>query len=159
LKFTDILNESDRKTLINDFAKKATLRPSKTKYYLGIAEAVSARSTCLRRQYGAIVVKNDEILSTGYNGAPRGEDNCCDKGYCWRELNNVPHGEMYEKCVAVHAEQNALLSASRKDMLGGTLYLVGIENGERIKAQPCLICQRLIQNAGLTVVTEENDAE
>lgn len=128
-------------------------RISKHEYYLGIAAAVSRRSTCLRRQYGAVIVKNDEIVATGYNGAPRGEDNCCDIGACWRERNNIPHGEQYEKCVAVHAEQNAIISASRRDMLGGTIYLAGFENGEPIdNATPCLICSRLIKNAGIAHV-------
>ncbi|MDO4492529.1 MAG: dCMP deaminase family protein [Clostridia bacterium] len=125
-------------------------RISKHDYYISIAEEVSKRSTCLRRQYGAVIVKNDEIVATGYNGAPRGEDNCCDVGTCWRERNNIPHGEQYEKCVAVHAEQNAIISASRRDMLGGALYLAGFENGVPIEnALPCLICSRLIKNAGI----------
>ena len=104
-------------------------RVSKKDYYLDIAAAVAKRSTCLRRQYGAVIVKNDEIVATGYNGAPRGEDNCCDVGVCWREAHGIPHGEQYEKCVAVHAEQNAILSASRRDMMGSTLYLAGFEKG------------------------------
>ena len=128
-------------------------RISKQEYYLSIAAEVAKRSTCLRRQYGAVIVKNDEIVSTGYNGAPRGEDNCCDVGTCWRERNNIPHGEQYEKCVAVHAEQNAIISASRNDMLGGTLYLAGFEDGKPIQnAEPCLICRRLIKNAGIEKV-------
>ncbi len=128
-------------------------RISKRDYYLSIAAEVSKRSTCLRRQYGAVIVKNDEIVSTGYNGAPRGEDNCCDIGTCWRERNNIPHGEQYEKCVAVHAEQNAIISASRREMLGATLYLAGFENGEPIRnAEPCMICRRLIKNAGIETV-------
>ena len=128
-------------------------RISKQEYYLSIAAEVAKRSTCLRRQYGAVIVKNDEIVSTGYNGAPRGEDNCCDVGTCWRERNNIPHGEQYEKCVAVHAEQNAIISASRNDMLGGTLYLAGFEDGKHIQnAEPCLICRRLIKNAGIEKV-------
>ena len=101
-------------------------RISKQDYYLGIAAAVARRSTCLRRQYGAVIVKNDEIVATGYNGAPRGEDNCCDVGECWRERNNIPHGEQYEKCVAVHAECNAIISASRRDMLGEGLQHVQV---------------------------------
>lgn len=133
-------------------------RISKTEYYLGIAEAVSKRSTCLRRQYGAIIVKNDEIIATGYNGSPRGTDNCCDVGYCWREENNIPHGEQYEACLAVHAEQNAIISASRKDMIGSTLYLVGFENGKRMaqeKVKPCKICEKTIINSGITQVVTE----
>ena len=106
-------------------------RISKDEYYLSIAASVAKRSTCLRRQYGAVIIKNDEIISTGYNGAARGEPNCCDTGECWREANGIPHGEQYEKCVAVHAEQNAIISAARGEMLGGTLYLAGFDqNGE-----------------------------
>lgn len=134
-------------------------RPSKTNYYLDIAAAVAKRSTCLRRQYGAIIVKNDMIISTGYNGSPRGWGNCCDFGNCWRETHNIPHGQQYEKCRAVHAEANAIISASRLDMMGGTLYLAGFENDERIAdPKPCEMCARLIENAGiLNVVTNEED--
>ena len=127
-------------------------RPSKHEYYLNIAKAVAARSTCVRRQYGAIIVKDDEIIATGYNGAARGRANCCDLGACWREANQIPHGQQYEKCVAVHAEQNAIISAARRDMIGATLYLYGIENGQEIDAQPCLICQRMIENSGIQAV-------
>lgn len=133
-------------------------RIDKDAYYLLIALAVSKRSTCLRRQYGAVIVKNDEIVSTGYNGAPRGKDNCCDVNYCWREANDIPHGERYEACKSVHAEQNAIISASRKDMIGATLYLVGTENDKTIKAEPCDICMRMITNAGITrIVSYEGD--
>lgn len=136
-------------------------RPDKTYYYLGIAKAVAKRSTCLRRQYGAIIVKNDEIIATGYNGAARGEPNCCDQGVCWREANGISHGQQYEKCVAVHAEQNAIISAARKDMIGSTMYLYGEENGTILKAQPCEICSKLIRNAGIEFVicSEPSDAE
>lgn len=126
-----------------------TERPSKHVYYLNIAKAVAARSTCIRRQYGAIIVKDDEIIATGYNGAARGRANCCDLGVCWRETHQIPHGQQYEKCVAVHAEQNAIISAARRDMIGATLYLYGMENGEEIEAKPCEICQRMIENAGI----------
>lgn len=124
-------------------------RISKTEYYLEIAKTVAKRSTCIRRQYGAVLVKNDEIISTGYNGSPRGKDNCCDLKECWRESNNIPHGEQYEKCVSVHAEQNAIISASRNEMIGSTLYLAGFENGKLITATPCTICERMIINAGI----------
>ncbi len=137
-------------------------RISKDEYYLEIAAAVAKRSTCLRRQYGAVIIKNDEIISTGYNGAARGEPNCCDIGECWREKNNIPHGEQYEKCVAVHAEQNAIISAARRDMLGSTLYLAGFDsNGALARPAPCMICSRLIRNAGITtmVVRTENGIE
>ena len=136
-------------------------RISKTEYYLDIAEAVSKRSTCLRRQYGAVIVKNDEIIATGYNGAPRGLDNCCDLNRCWRETNRIPHGEQYEACLAVHAEQNAIISASRTEMNGATLYLVGFENGIRMPedtVKPCRICDRMLVNSGIYyVVTEMSD--
>lgn len=127
-------------------------RISKYQYYFNIAEAVAARSTCLRRQYGAVIVNGDEIIATGYNGAPRGEANCCDVGACWREENKVPHGERYEACRSVHAEQNAIISAARKDMLGATLFLVGIEDGKEIDAEPCEICRRMLVNAGISYV-------
>ena len=132
-----------------------TERPNKDAYYLSIAAEIARRSTCIRRQYGAVIVKNDEIIATGYNGSARGEANCCDVGYCFREANQIPHGEQYEKCVAVHAEQNAIISASRRDMIGGTLYLVGFENGRLIppeQVQPCEICRRMLLNAGIQKV-------
>lgn len=128
------------------------MRPDKHTYYLDIAAQVAKRSTCIRRQYGAVIVRDDEIVSTGYNGAPRGERNCCDTGMCWREQNDIPHGERYEQCRAVHAEMNAVISAARRDMIGGTMYLAGWENGERIEAIPCLICEKLIKQAGISKV-------
>ena len=106
-------------------------RRDKTNYYLDIAETVTERSTCLRRHFGAILVKNDQIISTGYAGAPRGRKNCSDLGYCTREKYNIPRGERYELCRSVHAEQNAIIHASRNDMLGSTLYLVGKEISSR----------------------------
>lgn len=126
-------------------------RVSKDMYYLNIAETVLTRSTCLRRKYGAVIVNNDEIISTGYNGAPRGEQNCIDCGYCYREEHNIPKGQMYEACIAVHAEQNAIISAARKDMLGATIYIVGkeVSTGKYANTSPCLICRRMIRNAGI----------
>ena len=127
-------------------------RMSKDEYNLKIAEAVLERSTCLRRKYGAVIVNHDEIVSTGYNGAPRGEQNCIDCGYCEREKLNIPKGERYELCVAVHAEQNAIISASRKETQGATIYIVGkeVETGAYANPAPCLICRRMIKNAGIT---------
>ena len=127
-------------------------RISKENYYLDIAETVLERATCLRRVYGAIIVKNDEIISTGYNGAPRGRANCVDMGYCSREAMNVPRGERYELCRSVHAEANAIISASRRDMVGCTIYLVGrnAATGELLPdATSCLMCRRMVINAGL----------
>lgn len=128
------------------------VRESKKARYLNIAAEVAKGSTCLRRAYGCIIVKEDEVIATGYNGAPRGEPNCCDVGTCWRAENNIPHGEQYEKCCAVHAEANAIISAARRDMIGSTMYLVGLENGRRIDAKPCEICAKLIKNAGIKEV-------
>ena len=127
------------------------IRLSKDDYYLEIAKAVSRRSTCLRRQYGAVIVKEDEIVSTGYNGAPRGMGNCCDSGVCNREGHEHNDGD-YRSCHSVHAEMNAIISASRQEMIGSTLYLDGEEDGVAIDARPCPICHRLIRNAGITVV-------
>ena len=130
-------------------------RTSKENYYLDIADAVLQRSTCLRRMYGAIIVRNDEIISTGYNGAPRGRINCTDAGRCAREEQKIPSGERYELCRSVHAEANAIISASRRDMLGATLYLVGRNALTREllpDATSCSMCRRLIINAGIEKV-------
>lgn len=134
-------------------------RPSKVKYYLDIAAAVAARSTCIRRQYGAVIVKNDTIVSTGYNGTARGLVNCCDLNECYREANNIPHGQQYEKCKAVHAEANAIINASREEMCGAILFLAGFENGERMKnPTPCEMCSRMITNSGIRrVISCEDD--
>ncbi len=130
------------------------MRPSKTDYYLGIAKAVAQRSTCLRRKYGAIIVKSDEIVGTGYNGSPRECVNCCDRGRCERMEKNVPHGEGYSLCEAVHAENNACIHAGRYRSKGGTLYLFGEEsNGDAIQdVKPCSLCSKIIKNAGIRKV-------
>ena len=130
-------------------------RISKDNYYLDIAQTVLERATCLRRVYGAIIVKNDEIISTGYNGAPRGRKNCVDLGFCTREQLQIPRGQRYELCRSVHAEANAIISASRRDMAGGTIYLVGRDarTGELLgDADSCAMCRRQIINAGLARV-------
>lgn len=147
--------------------KLSVERICKDEYYLEIAKTVSKRSTCLKRHYGAVIVKNDEIIATGYNGNPRGLQNCCDRGTCSRM--NKPHNSGdYSDCFSVHAEQNAMLSAARKDMIGATLYLAGEEEisseycggtvfgslFEEIKSglTPCPICQRMILNSGINEV-------
>ena len=130
-------------------------RISKENYYLDIAETVLERATCLRRIYGAIIVSNDEIIATGYNGAPRGRRNCTDLGFCSREALKVPRGERYELCRSVHAEANAIISAARRDCVGGTLYLVGRDarTGELLSdATSCAMCRRQVINAGLKYV-------
>ena len=134
-------------------------RISKENYYLDIAQTVIERATCLRRCYGAIIVKNDEIISTGYNGAPRGRRNCVDLGYCTRAALKIPSGQRYELCRSVHAEANAIISAARRDMVGGTLYLAGKDaaTGEVLSdATSCSMCRRLIINAGLDRVVIRN---
>lgn len=124
-------------------------RPGKDKYYLDIALAVSKRSNCLKRHYGCIIVKNDEIIATGYNGSPRGESNCCDIGMCKR-LDKEHNSGDYSDCFAVHAEQNAMLSASRRDMIGATLYITGEDDqGEIENSIPCPICSRMLSNSGI----------
>ena len=129
-------------------------RLDKDIYYLNIAEAVLERSTCLRRKYGAVIVRDDEIISTGYNGAPRGWKNCCDIGFCKRETMRIPHGERYEFCSSIHGEANAIVSAARRDMIGSTLYLADREaDGSPVfNASPCMMCRRLIANAGIVRV-------
>lgn len=130
-------------------------RRDKANYYLDLAEVVAQRGTCLRRRYGAVIVKNDEVISTGYVGAPRGRKNCSDIGECVRVKLNIPRGERYELCRSVHAEANAIISASRDKMLGSSLYLTGIEvdTGEFIKnSNSCSMCKRMIINAGIEKV-------
>ena len=128
-------------------------RISKTDYYLDMAAQAAKRSTCLRRQYGAVIVKDDRVVSTGYNGSCRGDENCCDVGQCYRASLDIPHGERYELCKAVHAEMNAIISAAPDDMVGATLYLSGFEDGERMPdPEPCLMCKRAIANAQIGMV-------
>lgn len=138
------------------------MRRDKENYYLDIAETVLERATCLRRKYGSIIVNNDEIISTGYTGSPRGRKNCTDLQYCTRETLNIPRGTMYEKCRSVHSEANAIISASRKDMIGGTLYLVGKETKTDeyiLNSNSCSMCKRLIINSGIehVVIRDSKD--
>lgn len=129
-------------------------RRDKTNYYLDMADVARERSTCLRRTYGAVIVKNDTIVSTGYSGAPRGRANCIDLGFCMRNKLGIPRGERYEFCRSVHAEANAIIAASREQMLGATMYLVGREGDGTLMADAnsCTMCKRLIINAGITKV-------
>ncbi len=137
------------------------MRKDKINYYLDIAASVSERSTCLRRHYGCVIVKNDEIISTGYNGAPRGRKNCDDVGFCYREQMDIPRGERYELCRSVHAEQNAIISASRNELIDADLYMVGInaKTGEiEPKATSCMMCKRVVINSGIKrVIVREPD--
>lgn len=131
------------------------MRKDKTNYYLDIAQTVAERSTCIRRCYGAIIVKNDEIISTGYNGAPRGQQNCNEIGSCIRNTLNIPRGERYEMCRSVHAEANAIISARRSDMIGASLYLVCTDpaDGSAVSGTNCCpMCRRFIINAGIAEI-------
>ena len=137
-------------------------RKDKYNYYLDIAETVLERGTCLRRNFGAIIVKNDEIISSGYTGAPRGRKNCIDLGVCKREKLNIPRGERYELCRSVHAEANAIISASRRDMIDGTMYIAGkdAKTHELVEnANSCAMCKRMIINAGISVVVVRQTAD
>ena len=135
-------------------------RRDKVNYYLDLADVVSKRGTCLRRRYGAVIVKNDEVISTGYVGAPRGRANCTDLGYCIRQKLGIPRGERYELCRSVHAEANAIISAPRDKMIDSTLYLVGIEvdTGDYVKNGICCsMCKRMVINAGIAYVVVRDD--
>lgn len=138
-------------------------RRDKTNYYLDLADVVSKRCTCLRRHYGAVIVKNDEVISTGYVGAPRGRKNCTDLGFCVRNKLNIPRGERYELCRSVHAEANSIISAEREKMIGSTLYLSGreVETGEYIaNSNSCSMCKRMVINAGIqTVIIRDTENE
>ena len=136
-----------------------TERRDKVNYYLDIAQSVQERGTCLRRNFGAIIVNNDEIVSTGYTGAPRGRQNCSDLGFCTREKLNIPRGQRYELCRSVHAEANAIISAPRSQMIGATLYLVGTDYKTKElvpDASSCAMCKRTIINAGISTVVIRN---
>jgi dCMP deaminase len=137
-------------------------RPDKINYYLDIAQTVALRGTCIRRKFGAIIVKNDSIISTGYAGAPRGRRNCCDLQYCQREKLNIPRGERYELCRSVHAEANAIIAASRENMIGATLYLACIDyktNSLVDGTSSCQMCRRMIINAGIETVIVRDTAD
>lgn len=137
-------------------------RIDKINYYLDIAETVLERGTCLRRNFGAIIVNNDQIVSTGYTGAPRGRKNCSDLGFCIRMEKNIPRGERYEFCRSVHAEANAIIHASREQMLGATLYLVGKEasTGDYVEnTTSCAMCKRMVINAGIDKIIVRKDKQ
>ena len=128
-------------------------RPSWDEYFIEIAKVVASRSTCLRRRYGAVIVKDKVIVSTGYNGAPRGSLNCVDVNKCKRRELNIPSGERYELCEAVHAEQNAIINGSPERMKDASIYIAGSEeDGSAAEGKPCLLCARMIRNAQIKEV-------
>ena len=140
-----------------------TKRVDKHNYYLDMAQTVLERATCLRRKYGAVIVKNDEVIATGYNGAPRGRENCTDLDFCAREKLNIKQGQNYELCRSVHAEQNAIISAARRDTKGATMYMVGIDakTGEVLDhIDSCIMCKRVVINAGIErVIVKDKSSE
>lgn len=133
-------------------------RISKEDAYLNCAETFSYRSTCIKRKYGAVLVKDDAVISTGYNGSPRGFENCCDIGECPRIRKNMHQGEGYGICRAVHAEANALLNCSREQTIGADLYLAGVNPQDLSvhKAKPCPLCARMMIQAGIRYVYLRN---
>lgn len=148
-RYLDIIKNTQKET--NEIVK----RPNKSQYYLDIAKVVASRSTCLRRKYGAIIVKDDSIISTGYNGSPRGTVNCIDLNECRREKLNIPRGQCYEMCRSVHAEQNCIINASRSEMIGSVLYLYGMnakDNSLIENLDSCQLCKKLIINSGISKV-------
>jgi dCMP deaminase len=129
------------------------VRPDWDDYFIEIAKVVSSRSTCLRRKYGAVIVKDRVIISTGYNGSPRGIENCIDTGICARQELKIPSGERYELCEAVHAEQNAIINAPPERMKDATIYIAGFEDDQSYAAgKPCKLCDRMIRNARINEV-------
>lgn len=133
---------------MNNNGEKRFSRPSWDEYFIEISKVVSSRSTCLRRRYGAVIVKDNVIISTGYNGAPRGSVNCVDLGTCKRKELNIPAGERYELCEAVHAEQNAIINGAPERMKDATIYIAGFEEDQSFaEGRPCLLCRRMIRNA------------
>lgn len=136
---------------------KGNKRPAWDEYFINIAKAVSTRATCLRRTYGAVITKNNAIVSTGYNGAPAGMKDCLDAGKCTRKELRIPHGERYELCHSVHAEANAIMRASMEELHGSTIYIAGIEpGGVECVSEPCMMCKRMILNAGVKRVVYAN---
>lgn len=137
-------------------------RISKENYYLDIAQTVAERSTCMRKKYGAIIVKNDVIISTGYNGSPRGRKNCNELQFCMREKLQIPSGERYELCRSVHAEANAIIAAPRDQMLGATLYMSCVDPTNHslvMGTNSCMMCKRQVINAGIAYVVVRDDKE
>ena len=135
--------------------EKDMKRPSWDQYFMEMAELTAKRSTCIRRNVGAVIVKDKHAIATGYNGAPRGRKNCCDLGFCLRDKLNIPRGERYEMCRSIHAEANAIISASREEMIGSTLYMASVDpkTGELISGtSSCAMCKRQVINAGISTV-------
>jgi dCMP deaminase len=133
--------------------RRRKLRPDWDEYFIGIAKAVSTRATCLRRKYGAVITKDNIIVSTGYNGAPSGMKDCLEVGKCTRKELQIPHGERYELCHSVHAEANAIIRASVDELKGSTMYISGVdEKGSECNSEPCMMCKRMMLNSRIDKV-------
>ncbi len=133
--------------------RRRKLRPDWDEYFIGIARAVSTRATCLRRKYGAVITKDNIIVSTGYNGAPAGMKDCLEVGKCTRKELQIPHGERYELCHSVHAEANAIIRASVDELRGSTIYISGVdEKGSECNSEPCMMCKRMMLNSRIAKV-------
>lgn len=152
-KAVEICNKRSLEKGLKAYSNVELKQTMKDLYYLSIAEKVLAMSTCLRRNYGAVIVKDDRIVSCGYNGAPAGETNCSDLNYCAREAMGVPSGQRYELCVACHAEENSIINASKEEMKNATIYIAGENSdGSPANPQPCLMCRKMIKNSGIARV-------
>ncbi len=139
--------------------RKKLTRPGWDEYFINIAKAVSARATCLRRKYGAVITKDNIIVSTGYNGAPSGMKDCLEVGRCTRKELQIPHGERYELCHSIHAEANAIIRASVEELNGAIIYIAGENDGsEYCHSEPCMMCKRMILNSKIkkVVYSDEN---
>jgi dCMP deaminase len=144
--------------VVDNLARESKQRPTWDEYFIEIAKVVSTRSTCLRRCYGAVIVHNNIIISTGFNGSPRGEANCIDQGRCIREELKIPKGERYELCVAVHAEQNAIINGDPVKMRGASIYVAGFNADNSLASgAPCLLCRRMIRNALINRIVYLNE--
>jgi len=144
---------------VKDLENRISQRPTWHEYFIEIAQIVAKRSTCLRRTYGAIIVKDKIIISTGFNGSARGEVNCVDSGKCIRKELNIPSGERYELCAAVHAEQNAIINGDPSRMKGAAIYIAGLNaDGSLASGEPCRLCRRMIKNAMLAEIIYLNES-
>jgi dCMP deaminase len=133
--------------------KRKKLRPDWDEYFINIAKAVATRATCLRRTYGAVITRENIIVSTGYNGAPAGMKDCLEAGKCTRKELQIPHGERYELCHSVHAEANAIIRASADELRGATIYISGADDeSNECSSEPCMMCKRMILNARIAKV-------
>lgn len=139
--------------------KRKKMRPDWDEYFINIAKAVSSRATCLRRKYGAIITKENIIVSTGYNGAPSGMKDCFEVGKCTRKELQIPHGERYELCHSVHAEANAIIRASVDELRGATIYISGSDGKNECYAEPCMMCKRMILNSRIVKVVYSDGNE